>query len=96
MESRILGPLEVLDNGGEISIRGRKLQALLALLFAFTRPRWYHGIAWWTSCGASIRPSTAAKTLQVHVSRLRRELNFIVVSLGGGYVIRIEPDAHST
>ena len=47
--------------------------------FCFTRPRWSHGIAWWTSCGATHPLATAAKTLQVHVSRLRRELGDIVV-----------------
>ena len=92
MEFRILGPLEVLDNGGEISIRGRKLQALLALLLlhapeVVSRDRLVDEL--W----GDDPPATAAKTLQVHVSRLRRELGDIVVSLGGGYVIRIEPDA---
>ena len=92
MEFRILGPLEVLDNGGEISIRGRKLQALLALLLlhapeVVSRDRLVDEL--W----GDDPPATAAKTLQVHVSRLRRELGDIVVSLGGGYLIRIEPDA---
>ena len=92
MEFRILGPLEVLDDGGEISIRGRKLQALLALLLlhapeVVSRDRLVDEL--W----GDDPPATAAKTLQVHVSRLRRELGDIVVSLGGGYLIRIEPDA---
>jgi YVTN family beta-propeller protein len=92
LEFRILGPLEVLDNGGEISIRGRKLQALLALLLlhapeVVSRDRLVDEL--W----GDDPPATAAKTLQVHVSRLRRELGDIVVSIGGGYLIRIEPDA---
>jgi YVTN family beta-propeller protein len=92
LEFRILGPLEVLDNGGEISIRGRKLQALLALLLlhapeVVSRDRLVDEL--W----GDDPPATAAKTLQVHVSRLRRELGDIVVTTGGGYLIRIEPDA---
>jgi YVTN family beta-propeller protein len=91
MEFRILGPLEVLDDGGEVSIRGRKLQALLALLLLHARevvPRDRLVDELW----GDDPPATAAKTLQVHVSRLRRELGEIVVTAGGGYLISIEPD----
>ena len=38
-------------------------------------------------------PPSAAKTLQVHVSRLRRELGEAVVTRGGGYLIEVEPGA---
>ena len=73
MEFRILGPLEVMDDGRELSIRGRKLQALLALLLlnageTVSRDRLIAEL--W----GDDPPATAAKTLQVHVSRLRREL----------------------
>jgi DNA-binding SARP family transcriptional activator/ABC-type transport system substrate-binding protein/DNA-binding beta-propeller fold protein YncE len=90
VEFRILGPLEVLDNGREVSVRGRKLQSLLALLLlhrgeVVSRDRLIDDL--W----GDDPPSTAAKTLQVHVSRLRRELGDVVVSHGGGYLIRVEP-----
>jgi YVTN family beta-propeller protein len=90
VEFRILGPLEVLDDGREISIRGRKLQSLLALLLlhrgeVVSRDRLIDDL--W----GEDPPATAAKTLQVHVSRLRRDLGDAVVSHGGGYLIRLEP-----
>jgi YVTN family beta-propeller protein len=91
LEFRILGPLEVVDNGREISIRGRKLESLLALLLlnkgqVVSRDRLIDDL--W----GEEPPPSAAKTLQVHVSRLRRELGDIVVTHGGGYLIRVEPE----
>ena len=90
MEFRILGPLEVIDDGRELSIRGRKLQALLALLLlnageTVSRDRLIADL--W----GDDPPATAAKTLQVHVSRLRRELGDVVVTRGGGYAIEVAP-----
>ncbi len=91
MEFRILGPLEVLDNGREVPIRGPKLQSLLAMLLlhpgeVVSRDRLIDDL--W----GDDPPSTAAKTLQVHVSRLRRELGDVLVSRGRGYLIQVEPD----
>jgi YVTN family beta-propeller protein len=92
LEFRILGPLEVLDHGREVSIRGRKRQSLLVLLLlhpgeVVSRDRLIDDL--W----GEDPPSTAIKTLQVHVSRLRRELgDEVVISRGGGYLIRVEPD----
>jgi ABC-type transport system substrate-binding protein/DNA-binding SARP family transcriptional activator/DNA-binding beta-propeller fold protein YncE len=90
VEFRILGPLDVRDNGREVSIRGRKLQSLLALLLlhageVVSRDRLIDDL--W----GDDPPSTAAKTLQVHVSRLRREIGGAIVSHGGGYSIRVGP-----
>jgi YVTN family beta-propeller protein len=90
IEFRILGPLEVRDDGREVSIRGRKLQSLLALLLlhageVVARDRLIDDL--W----GEDPPTTAAKTLQVHVSRLRREIGDAIVSHGGGYLIRVEP-----
>ncbi len=90
MEFRILGPLEVMDDGRELSIRGKKLQALLALLLlnageTVSRDRLIAEL--W----GDDPPATAAKTLQVHVSRLRRELGDAVVTRGGGYSIEVPP-----
>jgi len=90
MDFRILGPLEVMDDGRELSIRGKKLQALLALLLlnageTVSRDRLIAEL--W----GDDPPATAAKTLQVHVSRLRRELGDAVVTRGGGYSIEVPP-----
>jgi YVTN family beta-propeller protein len=91
LEYRILGPLQVLDDGREIPIRGRKQQALLALLLlhrgeVVTRDTLIDHL--W----GDDPPSTAVKTLQVHVSRLRRELGDVLLSQGRGYLIRLEPN----
>jgi DNA-binding SARP family transcriptional activator/ABC-type transport system substrate-binding protein/DNA-binding beta-propeller fold protein YncE len=91
VEFRILGPLEVLDNGRVISIRGRKRQALLALLIlnsgeVVARDRLIDEL--W----GDDPPPTAAKTLQVHVSRLRRELGDVLVTRGGGYLLAAQPE----
>jgi len=90
MEFQILGPLEVIEDGRELSIRGRKLQALLVLLLlnageTVSRDRLIAEL--W----GDDPPATAAKTLQVHVSRLRRELGDAVVTRGGGYSVNVPP-----
>jgi DNA-binding SARP family transcriptional activator len=99
MEFRILGPLEVLDEGRVIALGGRKQRALLALLLlhaneTLTPDRlidelWGEGL-----------PATAGKTLQVHISRLRRALRAddgAVVTRAHGYELRLDReclDAH--
>jgi YVTN family beta-propeller protein len=90
MQFRILGPLEIRDNGREVSIRGRKLQSLLALLLLHAGEVVSRDTLIDDLWGED-PPTTAAKTLQVHVSRLRRELGDAIVSHGGGYSIRVEP-----
>jgi YVTN family beta-propeller protein len=90
MKFQVLGPLEVTDNGHELSIRGRKLQALVALLLlrageTVSRDRLIEEL--W----GDDPPATAAKTLQAHVSRLRRELGDAIVTRGGGYAIEVPP-----
>ncbi len=92
MDFRILGPLEVTDQGRTVPIKGRKLQALLTLLLlnageVVSRERLIDEL--W----GDEPPPSAAKTLQVHVSRLRRELGEAVVTRGGGYLIEVEPGA---
>src|SRR4051794_27985703 len=96
----ILGPFRVTaDAGAEIALGGDKPAALLALLVL--RPN---------ELVASDRliedlwdgqpPATAAKTLQVHVSRLRRALGEAdngerrgtVVTTRGGYMLEVDPD----
>src|SRR4051812_23795479 len=99
MEFRILGPLEVLDEGRVIALGGRKQRALLALLLlhaneTLTPDRlidelWGEGL-----------PATAGKTLQVHISRLRRALGAddgAVITRAHGYELRLDReclDAH--
>ena len=70
LDFRILGPLEVLDEGRAVPLGGARQRALLAvlLLHANETVSIYRLIedVWG---GASV--ATATKTVQVHVSRLR-------------------------
>ena len=97
MDFRILGPLEVLDEDQPISLGGSKRRAVLALLLLHANE----------TVGADRLidelwgeqpPATAAKTLQVHVSRLRKELTGdVLVTRGSGYELVVDPedlDAH--
>src|SRR4051794_36975317 len=73
MDFRILGPLEVLHEDEGVALRGDKQRALLALLLlhpneTLSADRLIHEL--W----GEYPPATAGKTLQMHVSRLRRAL----------------------
>jgi len=73
MDFRILGPLEVLDEGGRVALGGRRQRALLALLLlhaneTLTIDRLIDEL-WDEDPSAG-----AAKTVQVQVSRLRKAL----------------------
>ncbi len=92
MEFRVLGPLEVWDEGGEVPLRGPRQRALLAMLLL--RPnevvptdRLIEEL--W----GEDSPERAADALRVNVSRLRRALpKEVLTTRSPGYVIRIEPD----
>src|SRR5712692_3048118 len=87
MEFRILGPLEVEDDGRTIPLGGPKQRALLALLLLA------HGRA--VSTDRLIAeiwngqpPETALKSVQVYVSQLRKALgDGRVITQGRGYVL---------
>ena len=92
IEFRILGPLEVEDEGRLVPLGGSKQRAVLAILLLH--------------CGEVVSvdrlvdelwgerpPDTATKTVQVYVSRLRKELGQDrLLTRGGGYLLDIEPD----
>ena len=105
MDFRILGPLEALDEGRVVTLGGSKQRALLAVLLLHANET--------LSADRLIEelwgdqpPATAAKTVQVHVSRLRKALGDpagngrgggVVVTRDHGYELRLEPenlDAH--
>jgi DNA-binding SARP family transcriptional activator/class 3 adenylate cyclase len=97
MDFRILGPLEVLDEGRTIALGGSKQRALLALLLlhpneTLTTDRLIDEL-WGEQASA-----TAAKTVQVYVSRLRKTLRDgardggEVVTRERGYELRLDPD----
>ena len=92
MEFRILGPLEVWDEGGEVSLGGPKPRALLAVLLLHPNevvPADRLIDELW----GEDSPEDAAAALRVNVSRLRKALaQDVLTTRSPGYVIRVEPD----
>jgi DNA-binding SARP family transcriptional activator len=93
MEFRILGPLEVWDEGSEVSLGGRKPRALLALLLLHPNevvPADRLIDELW----GEDSPEHAADALRVNVSRLRKALpHDALTTRSPGYAVRVEPDA---
>jgi DNA-binding SARP family transcriptional activator len=92
VEFRILGPLEVAVNGRTVPLGGTKQRALLAILLLHRNQvvpvdRLIEDL--W---GDDI-PAAAAKTVQVHVSRLRKALGGQALETRpGGYALRVDRD----
>src|SRR3954471_22116608 len=93
MEFRILGPLEIWQNGRDVPCRGPKQRLLLATLLlsaneVVSSDRLI-GALW-----GEQPPPTAQKALQVHVSQLRRVLaagreGEPIVTRPPGYELRV-------
>jgi DNA-binding SARP family transcriptional activator len=99
MDFRILGPLEVLDEDQPVVLAGGRQRALLALLLlhaneTLSTDRLIDEL--W----GDRAPATAAKTVQVHISRLRKALGGEgddgpagpVVTREHGYELRLDPE----
>ena len=99
MDFRILGPLEVLDDGRSLALAGTKPRALLALLLlhaneTLTTDRLIDAL--W----GEHPPAGAAKTLQMHISRLRKALAGSdgsgraspIVTRERGYELALDPE----
>jgi DNA-binding SARP family transcriptional activator len=89
---RILGPLSVLDGEHEVVLGGLKQRSLLALLLVHRNETIsldrLTDLLW-----GERPPDTAAKTIQVYVSRLRRALgDDRIETRGHGYVLRVGED----
>ena len=104
MDIRILGRLEALDEGRTIALGAGKQRALLALLVLHANQT-LSAERLIEELWGEHPPATAAKTLQVHVSRLRKALGGpdgnglggSVVTREHGYELRLDPerlDAH--
>jgi DNA-binding SARP family transcriptional activator len=99
MDFRILGPLEVLDEGRVVALGGSKQRALLALLLLHANETLSTDRLIDELWGER-PPATAAKTLQVHVSRLRKTLTAgrsngadeVVVTREHGYELALDPE----
>src|SRR5919108_6408627 len=94
VDFRVLGSLEVVDRGREIPLGGAKQRAVLAVLLlhageVVSVDRLIDEL--W----GDEPPATAVKTLQAHVSRLRRALNGAedgrLETRGHGYVLHVRP-----
>jgi predicted ATPase/DNA-binding SARP family transcriptional activator len=99
MDFRILGPLEALAEGRDVAPAGNKRRALLALLLLHaneTLPVERLIDELW----GEHPPPGALKTIQVHVSRLRKALNAgagngagaAIVTRERGYQLKLDPD----
>ena len=88
---RILGPLEVQDEGRLVPLGGTKQRAVLAILL-LNRGEVVSVDRLADELWGEQPPDTATKTVQVYVSRLRKELGQdVLLTRGGGYLLDIEP-----
>ena len=104
MNFRILGPLEVLDEGRAVALGGSKQRALLALFLLHVNETLSTDRLIDELWGER-PPANAAKTVQMQISRLRKALAGehgdgsagVVVTRERGYELRLDPerlDAH--
>ena len=99
IEFRILGHLEALDEGRVVTPRGTKQRSLLALLLLHANETLSTDRLIDELWGEH-PPTTAAKTLQVHISHLRKTLagetgngsGDIIVTRDHGYELRLDPE----
>jgi YVTN family beta-propeller protein len=100
MEFRILGPIEVWSEGRQVRLGGLKQRALLAVLLLH-RNEVVSVDRLIDELWEGRPPATAVKTVQVHVSQLRKALGVghtpgdageSLVTRSPGYVLRIGPD----
>src|SRR3954452_10481530 len=92
MEFRILGPLEVVEDGRPITLDRHRMRALLAfLLLRANEPVYADRLI--DEVWGPDPPKTAGASLQNYVSRLRKAIGTeAIVSQPPGYVLRIDPE----
>ncbi len=91
MDFRLLGPLEVAEHDCLLALGGRKQRALLAVLLLqandVVSTEQLIDELWGES-----PPSTAAKSIQVYVSRLRKQFGEgRLITRAPGYLLRVDP-----
>ena len=92
MDFQILGPLEVRRERGAVQLRGLKPRAVLAvLLLHANEPVSAERLS--VGLWGEDAPAGAVKTVQVHVSRLRRALgdHEAITTTPAGYRLRVSP-----
>jgi DNA-binding SARP family transcriptional activator len=91
MEFRLLGPLEVVDGDRSLALGGLKQRALLAVLLIHANEIVSVDRLTAALWGDS-PPQTAAKSIQIYVSRLRKELGGSrLATRSPGYVLHLDP-----
>jgi DNA-binding SARP family transcriptional activator len=92
MDFRILGPLEASDEGRVLALGGTKQRAVLALLLLHPNER-LSAERLIDELWGEKAPPAAAKSLQMHVGRLRKALarDGVLETQGSGYRVRLEP-----
>jgi WD40 repeat protein/DNA-binding SARP family transcriptional activator len=99
MDFRILGPLRALDEGQEVTPRGTKQRALLALFLLHANETLSTDLLIDELWGEH-PPTTATKTVQVHISHLRKTLgrgdgngsDGLIVTRDHGYELQLDPE----
>jgi predicted ATPase/DNA-binding SARP family transcriptional activator len=92
MEFRILGPLEAWDEGGQVSLGGRKPRALLALLLLQPN-KVVPADRLIDELWGEDSPERAAAALRINVARLRKKLpGDVLTTRSPGYAVRVAPD----
>jgi DNA-binding SARP family transcriptional activator len=99
MEFRILGPVEAVAAGRVVRLGGGRQRALLTLLLLHANQR-LSSERLLDELWGERPPATAAKTVQVHISRLRRALAHgapsgsggLVLTREHGYELRLDPE----
>jgi DNA-binding SARP family transcriptional activator len=92
MDFRLLGPMEVLDGGTALALRGLKPRALLARLLV-TPNRTVAVDRLVDDLWGEAVPDTAAKMVQIHVSQLRKLLPAdVLVTRPPGYLAQVDPE----
>jgi WD40 repeat protein/DNA-binding SARP family transcriptional activator len=92
MDFLILGPIDIRNSSGAVSLGGSKPRALLAvLLLHANEPVSAERLA--LALWGEDAPGGAVKTIQVHVSRLRKALGDadVVSTTPAGYCLRVRP-----
>ena len=94
MEFRILGPLEVVEDGRSIRLDRQRLRALLAfLLLRANEPVSADRLI--DQIWGPNPPKTAGASLQNYISRLRKAIGSeLIVSQPPGYVLRVDPERY--
>jgi DNA-binding SARP family transcriptional activator len=100
MDFRILGPLQILQDGLDVAPAGSKRRALLALLLVHVNET-LSSDRLIDQLWGEHPPPTAAKTLQAHVSRLRKDLataaagngaDGVILTREHGYQLQLDPE----